>query len=181
MIERNRDGRATLVIGTSRDITQTKLAQAMPLEAQHRQNIALKSARLGQWNWVVRTNEFTLDARGAEIAGYAPRELGVDGNDWNARRNHPDNIPAIQASLKAYLRGETSNYSQEYRVIHKLGHIVWVHSTGLVIERDAKGAPMRMVGVSQDITARKQGEQTCSRRRISPTPRTARRASSSRT
>jgi two-component system, sensor histidine kinase and response regulator len=159
VLERDPQGRAKLVIGSSRDVTRARLAQSMLEDAEHRQALALKSARLGQWRWDVRTNHLAVDARFAEITGYSAEELGDDAVRWVRAINHPDDAPAIKAALVACLRGETEGYSQEYRIRHKRGEVLWLYGTGLVIERDAQGRPLRMVGVTQDITQRKTTEQ----------------------
>jgi len=43
--------------------------------------------------------------------------------------------------------------------VTKSGAIVWMHSRGRVVARDAAGVPLRMVGTITDITERKQAEE----------------------
>jgi PAS domain S-box-containing protein len=49
-------------------------------------------------------------------------------------------------------------FDMDYRLRHKSGHYVYLHDSG-IFEPGADGRPERMLGILQDITARKQAEQ----------------------
>jgi two-component system sensor histidine kinase/response regulator len=157
VVERAEHGRPQRVIGTSQDITQRKLAEAALLQSRQRQSLALSSAHLGQWDWDIAAGEVVFDTRFAEIVGYDIAELARNRSTWQLI-DHPDDVPMIQARLQAHLHGETESYLSEHRVVHKLGHAVWIHGTGMVVERDAQGAPLRMVGLHKNISERKRVE-----------------------
>ncbi|MEW6303236.1 MAG: PAS domain S-box protein [Verrucomicrobiota bacterium] len=70
---------------------------------------------------------------------------------------HPDDLAAVQEMSRAALAGERE-YDTEHRIVRLDGSIRWVHEQA-DIERDAAGHPLRMVGVVQDITERRQAEQ----------------------
>jgi signal transduction histidine kinase len=72
----------------------------------------------------------------------------------------PEDIPLIHKNLEAHFHGGAPKYEAIYRVRHKDGHDVWVQGTGRVVERDAEGNPVRMLGVALDISERKQSEST---------------------
>ncbi|NVO08206.1 MAG: EAL domain-containing protein, partial [Rhodoferax sp.] len=55
-------------------------------------------------------------------------------------------------------KGLVPTYHNEHRVRCKDGNWKWVLSRGMVISRDAQGAPLRMVGTHTDITERKNAE-----------------------
>jgi signal transduction histidine kinase/ActR/RegA family two-component response regulator len=48
-------------------------------------------------------------------------------------------------------------YENEYRIIHSDGKVRWLHETGF-FEYDMHNQPIRLIGLSQDITDRKQAE-----------------------
>ncbi|WP_127471352.1 putative bifunctional diguanylate cyclase/phosphodiesterase [Thiomicrorhabdus aquaedulcis] len=60
-------------------------------------------------------------------------------------------------SIEACLNGQGA-YRQEYRMHHAHGGIIWVQDRGDVVERDAAGQPLRMMGSLLDVTAQKQTE-----------------------
>jgi PAS domain S-box-containing protein len=157
VVERDAEGRPRRMIGTSQDITRRKLAEAALLQSRQRQSLALSSAHLGQWDWNIATGEMSFDERFAQIVGYEVGELASDISAWQ-RLDHPEDAAMIEAQLMAHLAGETEAYLSEHRIIHKRGHAVWVLGTGMVVERDAQGNPLRMVGLHKDISAAKQAE-----------------------
>ena len=71
---------------------------------------------------------------------------------------HPDDLPDHLNEFGKLVAGEQSQYDTEKRFIHKNGRIVWVHLS-LTMLRDQKGAPLRAIGVMQDITGRKSAEE----------------------
>ncbi|HLD99662.1 MAG TPA: HAMP domain-containing sensor histidine kinase [Bdellovibrionota bacterium] len=71
---------------------------------------------------------------------------------------HPlDRDRVIQASQRAIL--EQMPYDLEHRILRPDGSVRWVHEVAKVL-RDEQGHPVRMIGVVQDITARKAAEET---------------------
>ncbi len=72
------------------------------------------------------------------------------------RHVHPDDRGLLAEATRAAWRGERA-YDLEHRIVRPDGHLRWVHEQARV-ERDAAGKPVRMIGVVQDITERKQAE-----------------------
>jgi PAS domain S-box-containing protein len=70
---------------------------------------------------------------------------------------HPDDREPMEKVLRAYLAGETPEYSIEFRARHRDGSYRWMLSRG-VAERDAAGRPLRFLGTRIDITERKRAE-----------------------
>jgi PAS domain S-box-containing protein len=89
--------------------------------------------------------------------GFAPGEL-PDRPDALDERTHPDDRAAMQAAREEHFAGRTARYVNEHRVRCKDGSWKWILSRGLVIERDAMGRPLRMIGTHTDVTAAKQAE-----------------------
>jgi PAS domain S-box-containing protein len=89
--------------------------------------------------------------------GFAPGEL-PDRPDALDERTHPDDRAAMLADRDAHFAGRTARYVNEHRVRCKDGSWKWILARGLVIERDAMGRPLRMIGTHTDVTAAKQAE-----------------------
>ncbi|RPJ35545.1 MAG: PAS domain S-box protein, partial [Planctomycetaceae bacterium] len=70
---------------------------------------------------------------------------------------HPDDRDFVVNSVNACMEGG-ADYRIEHRIVWPDGTVRWVSETGDVM-RDAGGKAVRMLGVVQDITARKQAEQ----------------------
>lgn len=64
---------------------------------------------------------------------------------------HPDDRERTLAATDEMLRGERSQ-APPYRLRKRDGHYLWVQST-MYIERDAEGVPLRMYGITLDVTS----------------------------
>ncbi|MEI6149181.1 MAG: GAF domain-containing protein, partial [bacterium] len=70
---------------------------------------------------------------------------------------HPDDRAGVRTHVERAIQRGCGSYAVEFRVVHPDGGIRWVATTGQV-ECDAAGRPVRLRGISQDITGRKQAE-----------------------
>lgn len=120
--------------------------------------IALKTLNAGMWFWNIQTGETIFDERWAEIIGYSLNEIDLNTIETWTENAHPDDLKDSQAFLDLHFAGLTEYYEFESRMKHKDGHWVWVLDRGQVIERDALGKPLIMVGSHIDITAHKDKE-----------------------
>ena len=70
---------------------------------------------------------------------------------------HPDDRLEVEQAIQACIDGQTE-YDIEHRVVWPDGSEHWLHERGNVI-RDTDGKPQRMLGIVQDISARKKTDQ----------------------
>ncbi|RYI79860.1 MAG: two-component system response regulator protein-glutamate methylesterase, partial [Acetobacteraceae bacterium] len=81
--------------------------------------------------------------------------------EWTAAV-HPEDRPPAMALLQAVIAGERAEFITEFRVSRRPPGQgwAWVATHGAVAERDpASGAVLRLAGVSQDISERREAEQ----------------------
>jgi PAS domain S-box-containing protein len=122
------------------------------IRAEERLAGIIEGAQVGTWEWEVDTGENRVNSRWAEILGYTAEELApVTIELWN-QLLHPEDSAAVKAELERVFAGETDNFEYEFRMRHKSGEWVWLLSRGRVLQRDLKGAPLRLAGVHIDIT-----------------------------
>lgn len=96
-----------------------------------------------------------VNRRMCQITGYSPQELFDRGP---AELTHPEDRPAIDLLFEQLCSGEIDEYSAERRYLHKSGETRWITVSG-ISERDARGTPVRSIGIVQDVTQRKLMEQ----------------------
>lgn len=105
------------------------------------------------------------DEDGAENYYTSPqieRVLGFTVEEWNdgdlwEQRLHPHDRDRILAA-EARSRETGTPFAEEYRLLAKDGHVVWVADHSAMLSRDAQGKPRLFQGVLLDITARKEAE-----------------------
>ena len=119
-----------------------------------RLDLALRSADLGLWDLHVPSNQFVVSARERAMLGYTDQDALPQGKAWRALV-HPDDWAHVDAAIVPHLRGQTASYGCEHRMRHRDGHYLWISNRAMVVERDADGAPVRIVGTHLDITERK--------------------------
>ncbi len=132
-------------------------AEALRLSEQ-RWQFALDGADEGVWDWNVQTGQVFFSDRLQTMLGYAPGEFLPQVDEWS-RRVHPDDLERTQRELADYFAGHTSRYVSEHRMRCKDGTYRWIRDRGKIIERDAHGKPLRMIGTHSDVTERKQAEE----------------------
>ncbi len=127
-------------------------------DALQRLALALKGADLGVWDWHVQSGELYQDEVWLAQLGYATEDLATDIVSWESRI-HPEDKPEVMKALEECLSGNSPSYSVEHRLRAKGGDWKWILTQGRVLERDAQGQPLRMLGTHLDINKSKMAEE----------------------
>jgi len=162
--ERDVDGEIIGTIAFGRDITERKQAELALQESQKRLRAAASIARLGYWDYNGETDLFTFDDHLYAMLHTTAEEQGgyqMSPAEYIDRFLHPDDIPLIlEAFNKAVSStGREYNAPLEYRVRYAdggIGHVL----VRIRVLRDDEGRIILHAGTSQDITERKQAEET---------------------
>lgn len=124
-------------------------------EGERRLQTALEAGRLGAWEFDIATNVLTTSATCRGIFGRGPDDSFTYDDLINAI--HPDDVERMKEAVRKTL--ETGvDYAIAYRT-------VWpdssVHGAEIraQLHRDRTGHPIKLVGVSADITERLQAEE----------------------
>jgi PAS domain S-box-containing protein len=153
----NQEGRRVETQAVGRDITERKRAEEAVRESKERLQLVLDASNDGLWDWDMRSGLAYLSPRYYEMTGYQPAEVRPD-LEFYKRLVHPDDLPMVLQTINTHLEGHTTESVFEHRLITKDGTVKWILGKGKVVERDASGAPLRMVGTISDITAHKHAE-----------------------
>ncbi len=155
MVTDERTGEPLYFIAQIEDITKRRRASAALEASQSLWSFALEGARQGVWeiNW--QTKQGFHSRAWKSILGYGDDELdGADPSLW-LRLMHPDEREPVRARISDAIEAGEDEFECEFRMLHKDGHWVWVLDRGKVIERDASGTAIRVIGTHTDITGRK--------------------------
>jgi len=139
------------------DITDRKEAEAALRESEERLALALSAANEGIWDWNLVTNTAYFSPQYYQMLGYEPNEFPAGYEAWRSLV-HPDDIERCEREIFASI-GQMEGFSIEFRLRMHDGAWKWILGRGKLVERDAQGIPVRMVGTHVDITDRKQAEE----------------------
>lgn len=123
-----------------------------------RLELALRGGDIGFWDWNVGTGEVVINQRWVETLGFSPEETSQNISELE-NYVHPEDASRRKAGFNAHLEGRTPLYECEYRLRTKSGRYKWILSRGKVVERDAAGNAIHMLGVHVDITERMEAEE----------------------
>ncbi|MFK7924140.1 MAG: PAS domain S-box protein [Bacteroidia bacterium] len=125
------------------------LAQAELSKFNKRYQLAIQSARVGIWDWDLKTNEFVWDDMMYKLYGLNREKVDINYELW-ARVTHPDDLGEAETKLKEALAGKDEIQS-DVRIIwpdQSIRHI----RTRVILQRDEAGQPARMIGTNWDRT-----------------------------
>lgn len=127
-----------------------ELAAALA-RAERRHLLAAEAARAIFYDFDVRSGLSRRTGAIESILGYGP-DAQSPHVDWWTSLVHPDDASAVAAVVARALR-DGGEFSADYRMRARDGAWVRIRDRA-VLERDAAGRAVRMVGVAQDVTDR---------------------------
>jgi diguanylate cyclase (GGDEF)-like protein/PAS domain S-box-containing protein len=154
---RDLDGRTTGLVCISRDITSMKSVQDSLIESRAFLEQAMAVGEIGTWASGLGNDEpLSWSSQTCAIFGIRPEEF--DGKVGTfIRMVYAEDRDVVNLAVEQAIAGE-GVYQVDHRVVRADGALRWVHERAEVV-RDAAGKPARLVGVVQDITARKEAEE----------------------
>ncbi|HUS29096.1 MAG TPA: PAS domain-containing protein [Kofleriaceae bacterium] len=141
-------------VNTFRDITAQKAAEDVARENGRRLELALAAGKMGVFEWDIAANRVYWSPELEAIHGMAPGTF--DGTVEMYRRDmHPVDRERVIAATKRTLERKAPHYLN-YRILRPDGTTRWIEAHGQ-LELDTAGNPVRLVGISRDITEHHEG------------------------
>jgi PAS domain S-box-containing protein len=155
-------GGSFIIDGFCVDITERKrLQQAIEQESLRKQQI-IDATTDGIWQWNFKENRLEFSPRYYTMLGYEPGEFEASYENW-AALIHPDDREEVLATAQQYLARKGDVYENRFRMRAKSGDYRWIHAIARVVERDADGEAVLLIGNHHDITEAKQAEEQLER------------------
>ncbi|MFN6980362.1 MAG: PAS domain-containing protein [Brevundimonas sp.] len=121
-------------------------------------DLAMRAGGLGAWSVDVQTRTLIASDAYKTLMGW-PVETPFTYED-RQKMIHPDDREAVRAQSDATIR-DGGDYHITHRVITPLGGVRWMEARGILVS-DADGTPLRISGVTTDITDRVRSERLSS-------------------
>ncbi|OTE95989.1 hypothetical protein BCS42_02090 [Crenothrix sp. D3] len=142
-------------------ITDIRARKNLETEVQTtlaRLKMAITALNAGVWVWRLDDNTLLWDEQMFTLydAPESLKETQLYYNFWTSRL-HADDREESESLIMGAIAGKNS-FDTEFRIVLDNGNIRHIRASA-ILERDAKGKPIQMVGVNQDITTVKTAAQ----------------------
>ena len=135
------------------DVTERRSAEQAMRDIAERLSLATEIGAIATWDWDMRSGLVTWSDEHFRIQGYAVGSIEPSYAAW-AARVHPEDLPETEAVLQR-ARDSRRPYSYEFRMRLPDGAIRWCTARGRFFYDD-DGQPIRMIGVMQDVTDKRE-------------------------
>ena len=126
-------------------------------QAEARYRLATQALTEAIWEWNLRTDSVQWSQGVLALLGHRTQTLGASVSGWTDHI-HPEDRRRVEEGIHAVIDGGGTHWRDEYRFRHGDGGWRVVQDAG-VVERDARGAPVRMVGAMLDVTLQREAEE----------------------
>jgi len=155
LLSRMEIGGRQLLQATVRDITESKRAAEVLRQFVDRLSLATRAGGVGIWDYDIIENKLIWDDQMYRLYGITQEKFGGAYEAWRSGL-HPEDMQRGDDEIQMALRGE-KEFDTEFRVLWPDGTIRNIRALA-ILQRDASGKPLRMIGTNWDITERKQAE-----------------------
>jgi PAS domain S-box-containing protein len=109
------------------------------------------------WEWDIQNRQvFWIDGGHKRVFGYPIENALIPQSFWEVLMHPDDRVRIFTRLNKIIEEGSVNVWEDEYRFKSSTGKYAYVHDRGHIIYEEGKAA--RMIGATQDITARKSAE-----------------------
>ena len=157
LISYNEDGKPIRRTGAQIDVTERKQAEQALAERNIQLSLAAKAGLVGTYAYDADTEIMQISDGYAAMHGFPESTTEIARSECLAGV-HPDDIDRLIQLRSEAFRLRRREYSIEYRINRAGGEVRWIE-TRCFASYDGEGRPHRVVGVSIDITERKQAEE----------------------
>ncbi len=108
----------------------------------------------GTWDWNIKTGHVDRSPGWYRMLDY---DIGIFQKNIFTWENiiHPDDYEQVMSHFESYISGKINSYCTEYRCKKADGSYLWIADQGKIVEYNADGNPLRMIGAHLNIHEQK--------------------------
>jgi diguanylate cyclase (GGDEF)-like protein/PAS domain S-box-containing protein len=149
--------------GLMRDVTARVQTENRLRQAAAELSNALSLAKAGHWELDLAANLFTFNDEFYKIFGTTAAQLGgyrLPPHEYAARFVHPEDAGVVREEVMRAVASTERSYSRdiEHRFVNASGDVGYL-AVGIRGTRDEQGRLLKLFGVVQDVTSRREREQ----------------------
>ncbi|XDD46037.1 PAS domain-containing protein [Leptospira sp. WS39.C2] len=152
------DGKFKYIVGSSKDITEQKLAENALKEYNERYALILEVSSDGWFDWDLVNNTVIYSRRWWLEFGNDEKPENVPIGYWQSLI-HPDDADWVKEFLENILTSQRETFEFTFQMKKRKGNYVHVLSK-CYIQRDSSGNKIRLLGSNTDLTETKKIEYT---------------------
>ncbi|MBE2274665.1 MAG: PAS domain S-box protein, partial [Flavobacteriales bacterium] len=154
IVEKDKDGKLTKIIGTSKDVTKEVEAKMELRESNRRFEKAQEMGKVASFEYDIKTEKYIVSDEGKRIYGYSTEIEAFSADDvWKC-------IPETERVQQDWI--DLIEKDKPYDIEHEIRPISGPSSKTIraiaEVIKDADGNPIKVVGFIQDITKQKNAE-----------------------
>lgn len=145
-------GRIIEIVGVARDVTEERLQRAEAELSRTHLQLALEAGRMGSWEWDIERQRVSWSPQEERLYGMPEGSFSGTVEDY-LRRIHPDDRASAWQAVEQALAVRSPTHHVLHRIVTPEGDVRWLDSHGRFLYA-ADGRPLRLVGISIDVTGR---------------------------
>lgn len=147
----NEEGKVIGGASAMRDISERRFWTQQLENSVENMQMAVELANIGVWSWKIGTPAMVWDERMQQFYGQSEAAVGLVPIDEAFALIHPDDRERIRAGFDALIL-ERMPFFVTFRGLEREGETHYFQTTG-VLELDAEDKPVRVHGITREITA----------------------------
>jgi len=138
---------------TIEDISAYKSTRESLRTSEARLDVAIEAGGLAMWDWNIVLDEIYYNDGWRQSLEIDPEEL-LTRQALHERLLLPGDRPEVLQQFEDHYHGCSAHFASEYSLVIARGARRWFQAYAKVVQRDAEGRPLRMIGVLTDVTSR---------------------------
>jgi diguanylate cyclase (GGDEF)-like protein/PAS domain S-box-containing protein len=144
------------------DITERQRSEKQVREREELLLLTVSAASLGLWDWNLQTGFIVGDERWHAMRGVATPDGLRPPISWTTGAP-VDDIERIHAEVARHAAHPATPFDITWHQPQPDGRLRWVRNLGKIMAFDSSGLPLRMLGVSMDVTQQREQEELLQR------------------